>query len=433
MKARMPPHDISAEQSVLGGLLLSGNKIGEVAERLGDADFYRVDHQEIFRAILDLSGRGQPFDAVTIGDWFAANGAPVPVSYVIELANNTPSAANVLAYADIVRKKSSLRKFALIAGEALEEVYGGGDSDVLDDTIGRLMSLQKVDARHEFTLRQAMTLAYKHAQEAMARKGQIIGIPTGLIDIDRLLGGWHRSDLSVIGARPSMGKTALLINFAISCKVPCGIISAEQPAEQVGGRAMSIESHVDAVKLRNGQLDHDDLNHLANAVTRLIENPCVIYDRSAPSIADVTRMARKWKHQSNIQILFVDYVQRIEGSDRREKRYERVGEVVRGLKNIARDLEIPVVALCQVGREVEKRPDKRPSMGDMSDSSDIEKEADQILTLYRDEVYNEDTQDKGIAEIYVEKNRHGPTGLVRCAWIAPSMRFENFAAASYAA
>lgn len=431
---RQPPMSIESEQSVLGGLMLAPIRADAVFERLTADDFFRRDHRAIFRAIADLSGRGQPFDTVTMAEWFNSHGLvdEVDPSYVLDLANNTPSAANILAYAEIVSRKSTLRKVLDIATEACSSIYGGEDGPILDETIGRLMSLQKIDTRHEFTLRQAMSMAYKEAQEARAKGGKIVGIPTGLIDMDAMLGGWHNSDLSIVGARPAMGKTALLLNFALACKVPCGIISAEQPAQQVGARVMSIESHVDAIKMRNGKLDDNDAFKLSNAVARLIGTPCMVYDRSAPTIADVVRISRKWKHEMGLRILFVDYVQRIEGTDRRERKFERVGEVVRGLKDIARDLEIPVVALGQVGRQVEARTDKRPQMGDMSDSSEIEKEADQILTLYRDEVYNEDSPDKGVAEIYVEKNRHGPTGLVKACWIAPSMRFTNFASDAYA-
>jgi replicative DNA helicase len=314
----------------------------------------------------------------------------------------------------------------------------GNDADTPDliaDTIGALMRMQKTEAKAEYTLRDAMSIAYKAAQEAKALGGAIPGIPTGIEKLDNLLGGWHDSDLIVLGSRPAMGKTAALVNFALACGVPCGIISAEQPAAQLGSRAMSARSHVEASKFRNGAFDDDDIGRLMRAVAELIEHPCMIYDRSSPTIADVVRMARKWKHNDGIRVLFVDYVQRIEASnfDRRTPKHERVGEVVKGLKTLARDLDIPVVALCQVGRQVEQRTDKRPSMGDMSDSSEIEKEADQILTLYREAVYfdaggvNERGQPvrPNVAEINVEKNRHGPCGYVECVWIPESMRFED--------
>jgi replicative DNA helicase len=430
---RVPPHSIDAEQAVIGGLMLSPEKIETVAERLTQGDFYRRDHQLIYRAMLELSGRGQPCDAVTLGDWMDTNGFGDMMggsSYLYELANNTPSSANLAAYSQIVREKAVRRSLIDLATSLSVDAYAS-DSEapaLLDGAIAGLMSMQKVEARAEFTLRQAMTLAYQEAERAKALGGKVPGISTGLARLDKVLGGWHDSDLVVVAARPAMGKTALLLNFALSAGVPCGIISAEQPAQQVAARVMSIDSHVPAERMRNGSFDTDDLRKLDLSVGRLIERTCLIYDRSAPSIADVSRMARKWKQQNGIQILLVDYVQRIEASnaDKRTPKHERVGEVVRGLKNLARDLDIPVVALAQVGRHVDTREDKQPGMGDISDSSEIEKEADQIITLYRPGVHD-DSADQAEAILSVEKNRHGPTGVVRAAWLAETMRFTDMA------
>lgn len=430
---RVPPQSIQAEQSVIGGLMLAPDRIETVSERLTEADFYQQRHRAIYRAMLELSARGEPCDAVTLGDWFEDNGLSEVSggsTYLYELANNTPSAANIAAYADIVREKSVRRQVIDLAGDIVEQAFAadGEGAQLLDRGITELMALQRVESRNEYTLREAIGQAINaaHAASKLA-PGEIPGIRTGIKRLDEVLGGWHNSDLTVIGARPSIGKTALLLNMVLAAGVPCGLVSAEQPSEQVGARVMSIESKVAAVKMRNGHFDEADLPRLDDAARRLIERMCMIYDRSGPAIADVSRMARKWKQQNGIRILFVDYVQRIEASnaDKRTPKHERVGEVVRALKNLARDLEIPVVSLAQVGRQVEARTDHRPHMGDLSDSSEIEKEADQILTLYRDEVYNPDSSDAGIAEIAVEKNRHGPTGLVKCAWLAETMRFAD--------
>lgn len=425
---RIPPNAPDAEQNVLGALMIRGELAATVAEKLTEADFYQQRHGLIYRALLALSAEGKPCDFVIVSEWLERNGLTDKTggeSYLIEIANNTASAANVAIYADIVRERSARRKVIDLSMQLGSAAYDLGSTDLIDSAISELMGLQKFDTQHEFTLRQAMSAAYKAAQSAAELHGAIPGIPSGIRKLDEILGGWHAGDLIVIGARPSMGKTALLLNFAVAGRVPCGIISAEQPAVQMGARVLSIESKVEANKMRNGKFLADDLQQLAFAVQRLIEKDCMIFDRAAPNIAEVSRMARKWKQQNGIQALFVDYIQRIEGTDRREKKYERVGEVTRTLKNLARDLDIPVIALCQVGRHVDKEKDKRPNMGDMSDSSEIEKEADQILTLYRDEVYNDDTPDKGIAEINVEKNRHGPTGFVKCAWLAETMRFKD--------
>lgn len=437
---RMPPHSSESEQSVLGGLMLAPASFDVIAERLTEDDFYQRSHRLIFRAIRELAAQGQPFDAVTLGEWFDRHGETASiggVAYLYELANNTPSASNIAAYANIVRDKSVRRRLIEVGTAVTGKAFGaeGSTPEVLAEAIAALMALQKVEANSEFTLRQAMSMAYKAAQEARALGGKIPGLTTGLAKLDAILGGWHDTDLTVIGARPAMGKTALLLKFALACGVPCGIISAEQPAQQVGARVMAAEAHVAASRLRNGDFDDEDVDRLHRAVARLVDRQIFIYDRSKPSIADAARMARKWKQQFGIRALFVDYIQRMDASQATHKapRSERVGEVVSGLKTLARDLEIPVIALAQVSRIVESRNDKRPNMGDMSDSSEIEKEADQVLTLYREEVYydadgvNEAGKPTraGVAEINIEKNRHGPVGCVECAWLAETMRFEN--------
>lgn len=427
---RLPPHAIDAEQAVLGGLMLAPDRMETVSERLAEADFYRADHRAIFRAMLELTGRGQPVDAVTLGDWFESNGLGEMMgglAYTVELANSTPSAANILAYAQIVREKSTLRKLIDRATILLESAYAqdGNAVDLVDANIAALMAMQKTEARAEYTLRQAMTMAYQEAQAARERGGEIPGIRTGLTRLDKALGGWHDGDLIVIGARPAMGKTALLLNFVAACPFACGIISAEQPATQIAARIMSIKSRVSAELMRTGRFEVDDLRRLEHAVADLADRTCLIYDRSAPTIADVSRMARKWMQQSRIRALFVDYTQRIEAvkTSKNANKSERVGEVIRGLKNLARDLEIPVIALAQVGRQADGR---QPTMGDLSDSSEIEKEADQVITLDRPSEYD-DNASQGVATLSIEKNRHGPTGKMDVAWIAESMRFEDLA------
>lgn len=426
MGIRVPPHSIDAEQSVLGGLMIAPDALDKVADRIAESDFYRKDHRLIWRAIMELSARGQPCDAVTLGDWFDSNGLGDMMGgagYCIELANTIPSAANITAYAQIVREKSVMRQVIDQATQLVESAYAGQSNGVelVDRGITELMALQKVEARSEYTLRQAMTLAFAEAERARELGGRIPGIASGLVDLDRILGGWHDSDLIVIGARPAQGKTAVLLNFATACALPSGIVSAEQPAQQIGARVMSIKSLVPAERMRNGRFEPQDLRKLENAVGELCERTCMIYDRSSPTIADVSRMARKWKQQNGIRVLFVDYVQRIEASQTRQSanKAEKVGEVVRGLKNLARDLEIPVIALAQVGRQADGR---QPGMGDLSDSSEIEKEADQILTLFRPGTAD-DNADDSEAIISVEKNRHGPCGEIKTVWVPETMRF----------
>ncbi|SEO63846.1 replicative DNA helicase [Luteibacter sp. UNC138MFCol5.1] len=444
MGLRVPPHSNDAEQAVLGGLMLSPRALDRVAGRLAPDDFYRRDHRVIFKAMLGLSERGTPCDAITLGEWFVAKdlGHMVDATYLMELANTTPSAANIVAYAAIVRDHATRRRVIDTATRLVEQAFAANDDtgELLDSGITELMGMQRVETTTEFTLRQALSLAYERAEEVKRLGGLVPGISTGLTDLDDVLGGFHDSDLIVIGARPAMGKTALLLNLALAAgrqrrsdsgdvetvPVPAGLISTEQPVVQLGARFLAIEAGIKASRLRNGSHDESDLERMFFAVQRLQDRELVINDRASVTIADVQRTARRWKQERDIGVLWVDYIQRIHGSDRRAKKNEQVAEVAAGLKDIGRELDIPVVALGQVRREVENRADKRPNMGDLSDSSEIEKEGDQIAMIYRDEVYNAETADKGLAEILIEKNRHGPTGLVRTQWIAETMKFADW-------
>jgi replicative DNA helicase len=428
---RIPPQSVEAEQSVLGGLMLAPEALAKV--NLADEDFYRRDHQLIFRAICELDRKGQPFDAVTLSEWFDAQGLSEQVAggaYLIELASTTPSAANIEAYADIVRDKSRLRRVVGIASALVNDAYAPGSrssSEIVDEAVGALMALVKQESRHEFTLRQAMRAAYEDMEAAYAAGGKLRGITTGFTRIDQRLGGFHAGDLIVIGARPAMGKTALLVNLAEAAAEAghaVGFISGEQSAQQVAQRALSRASGVAAERMRSADLEEDEWSRLLVTMKRLLEHDVYLLDRSAPTIDEVRRTARKWKQEHGIKALYVDYAQRIR-VPKADNRVEEVAEVARSLKEIARDLDVPVVALAQVIKAVDHREDKRPGMSDLANSDELVREADVIAMLYRDEVHNENSPDKGIAEFNVEKNRHGPCGQFRLAWIAETMRFGN--------
>lgn len=427
---RVPPNSIEAEQSVLGGLMLDPEAWDRVASRLDAADFYRRDHQLIFRAIGELSAKGRPCDAVTLGDWFESQGIAELVGgarYCIELANATPSAANVMAYVDIVRQKAMRRRLIDGCTKVIEQAWGsdGTAEELVDSAVGGLMRMQRGSRNAEWTAGQAVRMAWDHIVAARDAGG-MVGVPTGLTSLDRNFGGLHPGDLYVIGARPAMGKTALLLGMtrhAAGEGLPVGLVSGEQPAEQVGQRLMALRSNVPAERMRSMRFEDDDWARLSESVGAQRDLPIWILDRAAPSIVEVARIARRWKREHGIRALYVDYLQRLTGAG--EKRWEQVAEVARGLKNIARDLAIPVIALAQVVRGVEERKDKRPHMSDLCDSSEIEKEADQIATLYRDDYYHENSEHKGEAEIVIVKNRHGPTCFCRVAWVEQTMRFAD--------
>lgn len=431
---RVPPHSIEAEQAVIGALMLDPNAFERVADRISASDFYRRDHHQIFAAVTDLARRGQPCDAVTLSEFFTAKGCADEVggaAYVIELANSTPSAANVVAYAEIVREKSMLRRLVDGSMRIMEAVYQSGASgksaqEILDSAIGGMMRMQMREATSEFTTKQVLKMAYERVAWAFDHPGEIPGITSGFGALDRHLGGFQGGDLTVFGARPAMGKTALLFGMARSAAIsgaPVGVISAEMPAVQFGLRMLSLSSGVSGYKMRSGDISEEEWSRITVGITNDVSLPIWVYDRSRPDVAEVARIARRWKRDHGIKALYIDYLQRMTAPG--EKQFEIVGAVAKGLKSIARDCGIPVIALAQVKREVESRSDKRPHMSDLSDSSEIEKEADQIIALYRDEVYNPESPAAGTAELLIDKNRHGACATVHVGWVGEVMRFAD--------
>lgn len=433
MTLRVPPHSTDAEQAVLGGIMLDPKALERALAVITENDFYRKDHRLIFRAICELDAKNQPYDAVTLGEWFEANHLAEVVggsAYVVQLANNTPGASNIAAHARIVREKSMLRQMIELGNSLVGEGFapeGRAPQEILDEKILRLMALQRLDDQTEFTGKQAAKKAYDAMVEAHTYGGARNTVPSGLSDLDKPLGGFHPGDLIVVGARAAMGKTAFLANaalFAAKKGHAVGIISGEQPAEQMAARMMALSGNVAATKFRTGQFEEHEWPRVSDAFATLAKARIWFLDRSSPSVAEVQRVARRWKQQHAIEALYIDYLQRLEAPG--ERRWESVGAAAKGLKNLARDLSIPVVVLAQVSRQVEQRTNHKPRMGDLSDSSEIEKEADQVLMLYR-EGYYDDEAEQGIAEIIVEKNRHGATGAIKVSWHGETMRFADLA------
>lgn len=431
---RIPPQSLEAEQAVLGGLMLSPAALDRIADILTEADFYRRDHRLIYSAICRLSLEGSPVDAVTLGEALESEGLSEQIGgtgYLIELASTTPSAANIRAYAEIVRDKAMLRRLIEVGTEMVNRGFdpdGDTATAIVDWAVGDLMALSKAEQSCEFTLRQAIKLAWDDAQVAYEAEGRLRGITTGYAKVDNRLGGWHAGDLVFIGARPSVGKTALMVNLALNAAKAghsCGIISGEQSAMQLGQRSLSVDSRVPAEVMRNGRFEDEHWPKLSNAMARLVEQRIRILDRSAPALDEIVRVARKWKREHGLSILFVDYLQRIRFKGA-QNRIEEVSEVARALKTLARDLEIPVVCLAQVKAEVDRRPDKRPGLGDIANSDEATREADQIAFLYRDEVYNPESQVRGMAELNFEKNRHGPTGQFLLHFDGKTMLFSDY-------
>ena len=409
-----------AEDAVIGGLLLDNQRLHDVAPLVSAEQFTDPDRRRLYGAIRDRVLAGEPADAVTIGELH-----PDLFDRVLELASNVPGSSAVMTYAGIVRNNWRRREAVNIAAD-LSSRARSGEEGAVDAAIASLMALNATVTECEYTGKQAMQLAWREVEKAYANGGVLPGVTTGLKSLDDILGGWHDSDLTIIGARPAMGKTALMGCMAEAAaeagKRP-GVVSAEQPVVQLGLRRLSAASGVGAAHLRAGRIEEEDWGLLTAGIAKASPRDMWIYDRSAVTLDELVGIARKWKHAHDIGVLFIDYAQRITvpGADR----ITEVSQVARGLKNLARDLQIPVISLAQVVKGVESRDDKRPRAGDLANSDELSREADQILMLYRDAVYNHDTQDKGVAEILIEKNRHGPTGPKRIAFIEKTMRFAD--------
>jgi len=288
-----------------------------------------------------------------------------------------------------------------------------------------LMAMNHTKRQFDHTLQSSLNAAIEDLERRMDG-GEVLGVKTGIAAVDRFIGGFHNSDLIIVGARPAMGKTAFMLNLAINADAPVGIISAEQGMMQMGGRVIAIGGQVNTARMRSGDLGKDDFDRITQIGTKLRDRVIQFYDKPAPTLQDIVRQARKWKHKLKIKALYIDYVQRIK-VDGKAPRHEQIGGVAMGLKELARELDIPVIALAQVNRSVEARTNRRPQMGDLKDSGVIEQEADVIAMLYRDEVYDENTDSKGIAEIDIKKNRHGEIGIIRTSWRAEFLRFDDLA------
>jgi replicative DNA helicase len=422
----MIPHSVEAEQSVLGSLLLDNALFDDIAERLSAEDFYRADHRTIWQACAELRKQTVPFDAVTLAEHFQRNGIEtVGLAYLATITRDTPTTTNALAYAKIVRERSISRGAQRIA-EELRTAVADSDPEAVDKAIRALMALETVGRDWEHSAHDMMSAAIDHLDTINQAGTHIIGVRSGLRDLDDRLGGFHDGDLIVIGARPAVGKTALLLNMAVSCEVPAGVISAEQPSEQLAFRIIGREGKVSVHNMRRGKLSSDDWQRVAAGTGVGAKLPLWTNDKPGMTIGELGRQARKWKHQRGIKALYVDYLQRIGADDKRLPIRERTIEVTRDLKSLARELNIPVIALAQVVRAVDQREDKRPHMSDLQESGAIEQEADQIIMLYRADAYditNDPHCPPGTAELNIEKNRHGPTGRIPVSWQAEFMRF----------
>jgi replicative DNA helicase len=431
---------MEAEQSVLGGLLLSANAWDQVADKITEMDFYREDHRLIYRAIRDLHESSRPCDAVTVSEWFESHGKADQVdggNYISQLANNTPSAANVGAYADIVREKSILRSLIDVGATITTSAFtsDGRDSKTLLEEAERLVfAIADKGSRGGsgyVSVQDSLKEAMAKIEELNAFEGDITGIPTGYQDFDRITAGLQPSDLIIVAGRPAMGKTTFAMNIAEHAAIKHGksvaVFSMEMASLQLVMRMFSSVGQIDQTRIRTGSLDDMDWPKLTSAMNLLHKSKIFIDDTPALSPAELRARARRLKREHDIDMIVVDYLQLMSVPDSRENRATEIAEISRSLKTIAKELNVPVIAVSQLNRALEQRPNKRPLMADLRESGAIEQDADLIVFIYRDEVYNKETGEKGKAEIIIGKHRNGPTGTVFLAFQGPWLRFVNLA------
>jgi replicative DNA helicase len=431
---------MEAEQSVLGGLLLSASAWDQVADKVTETDFYREDHRLIYRAIRDLHESSRPCDAVTVSEWFESHGKADQVdggNYISQLANNTPSAANVGAYADIVREKSILRSLIDVGATITTSAFtaDGRESKTLLEEAERLVFAIADKGNRGgsgyVSVQDSLKEAMAKIEELNAFEGDITGISTGYQDFDRITAGLQPSDLIIVAGRPAMGKTTFAMNIAEHAAIKHGksvaVFSMEMASLQLVMRMFSSVGQIDQNRIRTGTLDDMDWPKLTSAMNLLHKSKIFIDDTPALSPSELRARARRLKREHDIDMIVVDYLQLMSVPDNRENRATEIAEISRSLKTIAKELNVPVIALSQLNRALEQRPNKRPLMADLRESGAIEQDADLIVFIYRDEVYNKETGEKGKAEIIIGKHRNGSTGTVYLAFQGPWLRFVNLA------
>ena len=434
---RVLPHSIEAEQSVVGAMLMDKEAIMTASEIISGEDFYQTTYGVVFNSIVELYNEGKPVDLITLQDRLREKDVPEEIQsleFVRELLTSVSTSANVKYYADIVAEKSMLRKLirltegiantCYLAKEPLEGILEKTEKDVFE-------LIQKRNTGDYVPIRQVVLNALDKIEKASKSKGTVTGIPTGFIDLDYKLSGLQRSDLVLIAARPSMGKTAFVLNIAqhvaFRQNLAVAIFSLEMSKEQLVNRLFSLESHVDAQVLRTGNLSDTDWEKLIEGAGTIGNSRMIIDDTSGISISEMRSKCRKYKLEIGLDLIIIDYLQLMSGSGGRknESRQQEISEISRSLKGLARELNVPVIALSQLSRAVEQRTDKRPMLSDLRESGAIEQDADVCMFIYRDDYYNPDTEDKNIAEIIIAKQRNGPIGTVRLAWMPQYTRFGN--------
>jgi len=439
---KVPPHSIEAEQSVLGGLLLDNAAWDRIADFLSEADFYRFDHRLIFQSIARLISATKPADVITVFEMLQVSGKAEEVgglAYLNSLAQNTPSAANIRRYAEIVRERSVLRKLVTVADDIASAAFapkGREVRELLDEAESKVFAIAEEGARGQQGFQEIqplLTQVVERIDELYHRDSatDVTGVPTGFIDLDRMTSGMQAGDLIIVAGRPSMGKTAFSLNIgehvAVEQGLPVAVFSMEMAGVQLAMRMLGSVGRLDQHRLRTGRLLDEDWPRLTHSIQRMNDAQLFIDETPALNPMELRARSRRLARQcGQLGLIIIDYLQLMSGSGSGENRATEISEISRSLKGLAKELNCPVIALSQLNRSLEQRPNKRPVMSDLRESGAIEQDADVILFIYRDEVYNSDSQDKGTAEIIIGKQRNGPIGTVRLTFLGQFTKFDNF-------
>ncbi|SFI69510.1 replicative DNA helicase [Thermoflavimicrobium dichotomicum] len=429
---RLPPHNIEAEQAVLGAILIEPSVLLTVNERLRAEDFYRQSHQKLFQAINDLAQKGEPVDLVTLTaelqdrKWLEEVGG---VAYLTELAGIVPTAANVEYYAQIVEEKAILRRLIRTATQIAASGYTGGEdvADVIDEAERKILEISQRRMRGGFIpIGNVLMESFEQIESMYNSQKGLKGIPSGFVDLDRMTSGFQKSDLIIIAARPSMGKTAFALNVAQNVALRSGqtvaIFNLEMSAQQLVMRMLAAEANIDAQAFRTGNLKEEDWEKLTMAIGTLSEAPIFIDDTPGVTVFDIRSKLRRLQAEHGLGLVLIDYLQLITGRGG-DSRQQEISEISRSLKLMAREFDVPVIALSQLSRAVEQRQDKRPMLSDLRESGSIEQDADIVAFLYRDDYYNEDSEKKNIAEVIIGKQRNGPVGKVELLFLKNYNKF----------
>ena len=443
---KLPPHSIEAEQSLIGGLLIDNAAWDRIGDVVRETDFYRDDHRRIFRHIGKLIQMGRPADVVTVYESIEQSNEVDQtggLGYLGEIANATPSAANIRRYAEIVRERAILRQLVTVGDEIAGNALNPAGRDVkalLDDAEQRIFQIAEAGNRSNngfVPIQPLLGEVVERMETLLARDSQsdITGVATGFVDLDRLTAGLQPGDMLVVAGRPSMGKTAFALNIAehvgVELRLPVAIFSLEMSGPQLATRFLSSVGRIDQTKLRTGRLTDDEWDRMTVALGKLHEAPIHIDETGAINSTDLRARARRLHRQfGKLGLIIIDYLQLMSSNRDGENRATEISEISRSIKALAKELQVPIIALSQLSRKVEERNDKRPLMSDLRESGAIEQDADIIMMMYREEYYKPDTQDKGIAEVIIAKHRNGPTDTVRLTFLGEYTKFENFASGS---